>query len=542
MALGAAVAALLVVLGVTRPGAVAGSLDDVFVVLADARGWLAELGLFGSGASAGLAAPEVEGSTSPLDVAVKALGLLLTPGADQLALAGWVGLGWLLVGGATAAWTAARLSRSTVGTVACAAGWAGSIGLVEAATYRLEGPLFAWLWLSLLAAAALRRVPLAMGLALLLSLARPEGLLLGPAAALWAGRGARRPWHLLAAAGIPALVTAVRWSVFGRLAPQSFYAKSSDDRLLELADGLHYLDAALRGPAGIALVLLVATVIWALWSGRAQADDRDDPRPGLLGLAALAALVLVGSGGDGYLGTRLALPLGAPVWLAIAATVGRGAPRWCSALIAVGLGLQLWGTVQPERGEAGAEVPWWRPDRLMVQAAEGLRAGPVGMEIFAGDAEVLARAETALAGAALAHRHAQRYRYLRPALPLFDLTGITSGEPVERPAPGRVTFGRDAIELGLDKGVGAFFLDVEVARPEALADHSIGVLADPVRGLRFLGAPVLTPEQTEALAKEYVPASCVHGAGQAHGAGWWNVLVRRDLASAFRAAGFRVGE
>lgn len=539
-ALAAWMAAVLVLMvGVTREGAIAGSLDDVFVVLHEARGWAASLGVLPAELDGpGLVRPAVEGSTSAVDTGVKLVGLVLAPEADPLALAGWTGLLWMVAGAGLMVLGARVAGSGPWLTAAVAVGWASSLGLVEAAGYRLEGPLFALVWTALLVAALGRRVRGAFLLAVLLAAVRPEGLVLGPAAALWARRGRPRLQGVGFAACSVLPILALRLALFGSWAPQSYRAKSSDSRVLELLDGLGYLDGALRTPAGVALLLLTICLLWSLWiarDGRGLRRLAVDTRAGLLGLGGLAAAVLIASGGDGYVGARLALPLAAPLWLAVSiparAFQARIAQR---AAVSAALCLQLLGTLAPG---AGWSPPDLDPLRVAREAWGGLRAGPSGMEAFSGDAEVLAAAEQALAGETLAHRHAQRFRWFAPELEILDLTGLTSAEVGSLPAPGRVTFGRDAIDHALSQRVGALHLDVERARPRAQADHPATVLADPTRALWFVGPPRLDESLAAALDRDYVGASLAHPGA----AGWFNLLVRRDLAQRFRDAGFRVG-
>ena len=104
-------------------------------------------------------------------------------------------------------------------------------------------------------------------------------------------------------------------------------------------------------------------------------------------------------------------------------------------------------------------------------------------------------------------------------------------------SPGRVTFGRDAIAYGIELGVGAFFLDALRARPIPLVGESLLLLADANAALRFLGPPALEPELAARLHELYVPASMPHPGAE----GWFNLLVRRDLAARFASSGFLVG-
>ena len=521
---------------VTREGLMAGSLDDVFVVLHEARGWAAHVGaLPDTLAHEGLGRPAVEGATSPADVLVKMISMVVAPSADPLVVAGWVCLGWLATGALVIAHGAVALGAGRIRVAVVAAGWACSLGLVEATSYRLEGALFAVAWAALLLAAARERRRTALVLSVLLCAVRPEGLVLGPAAALCAHRNALSATVVARCVSSAAPVLGARLIAFGTWAPQSYRAKSSDDRWLELQDGLGYLDASLRTPAGAALLVLAAGILWSLWVGREVEGvqrSSDRMRCSLLSLAGLAAVLLAVSGGDGYAGSRLALPLAAPVWIAAAvpAVAGVGVQRVCLGLA---MCLQLVG-LQVSAGEPGGEGV--RPLELARSTVHRLRAGPSGLEAFEGDEEVLRATADALGGETLAHRHAQRFRWFDPGLKILDLTGLTSKEVGGLPAPHRVTFGRDAIEYAIDERVGALHLDVLRARPAPLAGESPTVLADELRALRFVGPPPLGEAVAARLAEQYVCASYPH----TRAAGWFNLLVRRDLAGRFEAAGFRL--
>ncbi|MEM9382306.1 MAG: hypothetical protein AAGB93_20295, partial [Planctomycetota bacterium] len=170
--------------------------------------------------------------------------------------------------------------------------------------------------------------------------------------------------------------------------------------------------------------------------------------------------------------------------------------------------------------------------------AAGLRAGPTGLEAFEGDARALSAVHEALGDEVFAHRHVQRYRWFEPGAAVLDLTGLTDAEVARRPAPGPVRFGRDAVDLALDRRVGALHLDPLRARPAALAAADpLRALSDPSVAPAFGGPPYLDPELARRVAVDYRGASlALPEAG-----GFFNLFVRTDLADRFRAAGFSVG-
>lgn len=540
---GAVLGVLLVLWGATGDSAVVGNLDDVYVVLHEARGWLAEWGVSGHGSGVRFSRPMVEGSTSALDVVVKGAGLALAPGADPLVLAGWMGLAWLCGAVIAFAVAAARVGGSRVLAWLCVAGFATSLGLIESASYRLEGPLFAMLWVTLLGLAMHGRPRSAWFLAVLVCLARPEGLVLAPLA-WWlstVGSTLAMPLRLGSALAIPGLVSAVRWWTFGSWAPNAYFAKRSDSALSEWLDGVSYLDEAIRTPSGLGWLLLVCAGLWCLWSQRSTMGATLAPRVltggWLMGLSLVAAGIVVGSGGDSYSGTRLALPLAAPAWLALVC-FGLNGRGMALATAAAAFLLQI-SSARPGEGTGPVSVVRTVWDRL--------RTGPSGAETFAGDAAVFRRVTAALGEETFAHRHVQRFRWFEPDASVFDLTGITERDVARMSWGGQVLFGRDAIDEALARRTGAIYLDVLSSRPLPWAEESpspvgdadirlVRRLSDPVESQTFLGPPPLPEALARKVASEYAAASTPHpGTG-----GYFNLLVRKDLAASFRSKGFTV--
>lgn len=498
----------------------AGSLDDVFVVLTEARRALGAVG-----EDAWSPAP-VDSCTSPADVLLKMALLVAASGQDPLRAAGWLALLEVaLFVAVSVRWLSSRVDDLRLRAV-CAVGLAGTPGFLESATYRLEGPLFAVLWM-LACAAAMDRAPrraITWGAAL--AWVRPEGMLLGLAASwLAAGPGLARAGRPRAWAALLVLVpvSAYRWMRFGDWLPNTYRAKRSDDLVQEWMDGSSYAADLLLSPGGLALVLLAVVVGRGARVGRgAGTADHAGRCSAVLGLAGLALAVMVASGGDSYAGARLALPIGVPLWLGLANGHGRVGPRAAVGVVAALLqAVFLLGT-----GQAGAPV---------VERLRGARGGPAGLEIFGAEERALEAASIALGDEVLAHRHLQRVRWFCPELRVMDLTGLTDREVATMPAPGQVKFGRDAVGLALDKRVGALHLDPVGVRPMALSSVAlIAALSDPRVAARFAGPPFLARELAERLDRTYLGASYPVPGGHV------NLLVRKDLAGRFQAAGFTV--
>lgn len=526
-------------------GARPGSLDDAFVVLVHARHFAAT-GRFAPGPEG----PPVDGFTSIFDVLLKALPLAL--GApDALRAAGWVGIGGLVLAAAALALLARGLARpagSSAGAPALAPwGWCAALaaattpGLAEGTSYALETPLYALLLAASAWTVVAVRPRLALACAAVAPLVRPEGLVLGPAAwwlAARAGACSRRATlrGALLLAGVYAATSAWRWWVFGAPLPNSFYAKSSDSRWLELLDGLGYLWAAALRPDGAATVVAFAMVLGA---ARTHAAARDLAR-----LAFLAAGVVAVSGGDSYTGSRLALPAGLFAWLTVAAALpvlarpgGTAGARFTLAAVGSVAGLAACSALWPALRAPHTAVRAWL-------------SGPLGLESFADEARVVAALEQgienargALPGAEgpllVAHRHAQRYAWFARELALFDLTGLTDRQIARLPAEGPVSFGRDALDAAVARRVAVIHLDHLFARPELWAGRAVAEVLTPPAAARYLGAPWPAAERVALLADAYVTASLPGLYGGYSGV---NVLVRRDLAGAFAAAGFVLGD
>ena len=499
----------------------AGSLDDVFVVLTEARA------AFEPGAaSAGPSAP-VESCTSPADVLLKTMLLAASDGHDPLRAAGWLALLEVLIFVGLSVGLVARWVPDMRLRAVCAVGLVGSPGFLESASYRLEGPLFALVWM-LVVAAAMDRAPrraIAGGAAL--AWVRPEGMLLGLAATWLAlgasGKGAIR-WRLAGSALVLVPVSLYRWLRFQDWVPNTYRAKRSDDLLQEWMDGSVYVADLLLSPGGLALVLL------ALLVGRRAKEERAGGADGgfwpcttALGLAGFALAVVVASGGDSYSGARLALPIGIPLWLGFARAGSGQGRRWMAGVVAVALQmLSLVGL-----GSTGAPV---------LERLEGAVAGPAGLEVFHPEVRALEAAEEALGGEVLAHRHLQRVRWFCPEVRVLDLTGLTDREVARTPAPGQVKFGRDAVQLALERRVGALHLDPVGVRPAPLSSADlVPSLSDPRVASRYAGPPFLSRELAEDLDAAYLGASYPVPGGHV------NLLVRRDLAARFERAGFVLG-
>ncbi|MDA8592940.1 hypothetical protein N9L90_03380 [Planctomycetota bacterium] len=497
-----------------------GSLDDVFVVLTEARRSLGALG-----EDAWNPAP-VDSCTSPADVLLKMALLLGANGQDPLRASGWLALLEVALFVAVSVRLLSSRVRDLRLRAVCAVGLVGTPGLLESATYRLEGPIFAVLWMLTVAAAMDRAPRRAVAWGAALAWVRPEGMLLGLAASwLAAGPGLARPGRHRAWAALLVVVpvSAYRLMRFGDWLPNTYRAKRSDDLVQEWMDGSSYAVELLFSPGGLALVLLAVVVGRGARVGRGAVTAELAGRCSVaLALTGLALAVMVASGGDSYAGARLALPMGIPLWLGLASAHGRVGPR-----VAVGAAAALLQAALLV-GTGPAEPP-------VVERLKGALGGPAGLEVFEAEERALEAASIALGDEVLAHRHLQRVRWFCPEMRVMDLTGLTDREVAALPAPGQVTFGRDAVGLALERRVGALHLDPVGVRPAPLSSAAlVAALSDPRIAAQFAGPPYLTRELAEGLDRTYLGASYPVPGGHV------NLLVREDLAERFQAAGFTV--
>jgi arabinofuranosyltransferase len=280
--------------------------DDAFISFRYARNLARGEGLvFNPG-------ERVEGYTSFLEIVVLAaahrLGAELVGAGRALSLvsgAAAVLLAWMLARRGLRRWPPLALfSAGLVAANPYVAAWAGA---------GLETTLFA----ALLAASVLpllsrevTRGPFlaASGLALLLSLTRPEGVVLYGLLAALSATAARGDLKARAGALAPGLALfavagglyfGARWLYFGDVLPNTFYAKGAFT-LRHVQRGLVYLRDFGRNPFALCALPLVAAGLWAALRRHLA----------LLAAVPLAVLaIVVAEGGDGLPMYRFVVPV-----------------------------------------------------------------------------------------------------------------------------------------------------------------------------------------------------------------------------------------
>jgi hypothetical protein len=527
-----AMLASLVVAALALAGASPQSIDDGFITLVYARHFAETGRIFWN-----TDAPSVDGFTSVLDMVTKAFAIRLFPAdpvMDAHALAIVLDLGAVVVGCALAFW-AARAAGG-LGTLTAALGalaFGANLALAEGTSYLLETPLYTLLALAALglvlfgdaAASRARQGAIAVVL-ILLALARPEGgplaLVLGLALACApGGRRAVAPVVGLVA-GIVAYYTWHRVH-YGYLAPNAYYAKTSDLRWNEVKDGFAYVVDYSAGLRGVALLLVVATLpvafMPAAWKDRAA--RRRFAIGGACTLVALAEVIW--EGGDSYPGGRF---LAVPVALGVAAlAVGASglAGSWGAVAIVPLAVFFVEGArhVVPHFGLRLERIARW-PERLdddPRMACEAQLARVLVPRI-----------------ATLAESDFQRIKWHADGIRVIDLVGLNDAARAHAPHARPNRWGKFDVRGVLETHADVLALGLSFAAYEPSALFSMSqIVSDPERTRKYIGIS-LPQGVRDRLVEEYRPLS-VPVCGAYH----FNLFVRNDVAERFADAQVLVG-
>lgn len=296
--------------------------DDAFISFRYAQNLLDGHGLvFNAG-------ERVEGYTNFAWTMVLALGQWL--GADTVALSQWLGIAFFAATIGLLLVASRRVSGAPAWIPVAALGYAAHEHAQLFASCGLETAMFSFLTTALLLTLAWARTArgfaLAGGLGALLAMTRPDGLLLCAVGGLYAlGRAARGtlPWRQIVALSLPGLLVYVpyflwKWSYYGSIVPNTFYAKSADTAYPQ--QGLFYL----RLFFGCYWVLALAAVglAWAALrrprvraNAARPADLAADHLPGLALAFVLAYLGFVAWVGGDFMFARFVLPITPTLYL-----------------------------------------------------------------------------------------------------------------------------------------------------------------------------------------------------------------------------------
>ncbi len=162
--------------------------------------------------------------------------------------------------------------------------------------------------------------------AALLAIARPEGPFLLFALTLAIAVFRRHylsPTRLLLLWLPLACWLALRWSIYGQLLPNTFYAKATGSLSQQLSSGLMYCLP----------VLLPLLLLWVFWFVR-KSDEQKPQLLVVLGMISMLVGIVFLGGGDWMFHFRLLLPVLALLWVAVAHYWQHSAQgsRWALAL------------------------------------------------------------------------------------------------------------------------------------------------------------------------------------------------------------------
>lgn len=516
-------------------GSIPSNVDDGFIVLVYARHF-AETGRIFWNASDGA----VDGFTSFLDMMVKAASARIAPGdlvrnAHVIALVTYFGS--VAVGAGVAYAACARrdpptatgatgATREMIFASVAALVFAFHFALAQATSFLLEGPMFTLLTLAsaavlLLADTTKRRVQVALvALWVLLGLARPEGVPLAVGEAAWLAfviaRGrATKERFAPGAAFLAIMAVYALWhrSYFGAWAPNTFYAKSSDSRLNEIADGAAYVRA--YASAGVVnAVLVVAMFASPLLALRRSLWCSNDARLRFAGVAllgAVAGLEVVVEGGDSYEGGRfLAAPI-ALVLLAIALAVAGLEGRARHGAVAVAGLVVLSGLA---RGTS-------HPDERLRR----VKSWPIHEADYACEIEVAAAVAARVS--VVAQTDFQRLKFYRDDLKVIDLMGLNDRALAHSASPGRNRWGKGGPAAAPASHADVLEIGIVAIQPAQMSRFGVPQIVRTDRlATAFIGYPV-PDEARAALAADYTTASLpICGL-------YFNFFVRKDVAPRF---------
>jgi hypothetical protein len=512
------------------------NLDDSFITLVYANNFAAS-GAFYYNAGEGA----IDGFTSLLDVLVKAFASRLADGDAYRAGVVVNRLYAVALLSACSAWVYRTTRRSDSWRLAACvvAPWliASSWDFAESVATELESPLFAAL--AVLAIGGLRlpgrsravSLEFAWGaLVVLLPLARPEGLVLAlillGAHAMCRRADGEPGWLLPAVCGLTlAAYYAWRIAEFGHWAPNTYYAKSSESRWLEIKDGIgfvvsygsHSLIDSCKLVALIGAPFLLRVPGWSSPSARR--------RFGWMVVCALAAVAsVVVSGGDSYPQARrlLLVPMTLVLLLPFALlSHGSGRVR-AGALAAL---VVLFVSTVPSSVQEAARY------------ASGIRAGEPLLFRFPVDcvADLTQRLVAIAPKGRIAQSDFQMVKYFAGGdYPVVDLHGLNDHDLAHEAFDERITFGKFSQAGGIRANAEIYVYGYRAWNDEPMAAHSLrSVLTDRDLHWQFTGyghgtqwpqREQVTPEQAEALVAAYRPATlraCET---------YFNFLVRRDIA------------
>ena len=499
--------------------------DDFFITAVYGR-HLREHGAFFWNTSGRL----VDGFSSFLDVVVKAL----LPGSDPLFSAALTNVAWhalaailllFLLFREEALSSRGDVLRAVLAVVALIF----SPPLVDASSFLLEGTMFAdFLLLSLLLLDPVRggawSASLFSAAVLAMTLSRPEGLAFAAVFLWFWWRSSLKRFPLLPLIIVGLVLSAYFfWHIrtFGYWAPNTYYAKSSDRRILEVLDGARYVWRFLSSPFGalsaISLVLASMGLVGATRRWRAATA---------LFWGSLAIVIF--SGGDCYGNPReraeecfrfLVVPaVLSPFLLALFVSRTRRLPRMLATALLGSLAFVsacgMWTRFYAAHGEDGSQAlrfPSLRDDCPF-------------------DQEIAEKLRAAVPNPTIAHTDYQRIKYFFDAASTRDLTGLVDSHIAHRPYPAQNLWGKHDLAAAMIIQPDFWQIGSPSPQSESVAAYSAtDVMFSDELFVRFFGRFFQTHPPSQSFRKgvfaQYTFASV------ATKGGFFNFLVRRDVVS-----------
>ena len=525
----AVVVGALVLAGARTP-----NVDDGFIVLVYARHLIEHHAIYWN-----VADGAVDGFTSVADLAQKTLVMALLHGdavRETHALAIVEHLASVAAGAGIACIAAGPTWRANVAAAIAALAFATNVALADATTYWLETPLYALVALVALGTLVFAPPESRTVRALLafewtaLALTRPEGLPLAVLFAAWfaidrarhlptRARWGPGAWFALATVAY----LAWHWAYFGALAPNTFYAKSSDSRWQEVRDGVEYVRAwAGSDPTrALPVVLLFVTPLAALaprwWSSQ--------PLRRAFLVASAAAFVAIAEviveGGDSYdRGRFVAVPLALLfVALAFASQGLAGARVW----------IPVASLVVTVAGEARHSF-----SHLDVRLAR-IAAWPDDGRDFRCEMDLtrlLAKSATRIA-----ETDFQRMKWFDDDLDVVDLAGLNDRARAHERNPGRNQWGKGGFRDAPATGAEVLVLGPRWLYAKSMATVTTRAIADDPQVARELLGARFPESARDALLARYVPAALPNACG----GGYMNFFVRNDRAPVLASSGAAIG-
>lgn len=516
-----------------------GNLDDAFILLVYVR-HLATHGSIYWNVEEG----HVDGCTSILDTVVKA-GVWKAFGGELLFVNWWTSFVLYLaigvVGLAGFLAMARRAGRAgwavaLVGALAIA----GNRAVADGASYLLETQLFivvvlvAVLTMLLVQRWTRARLVLVSVQWILVALARPEGLALVVLFYAWF---LYEGWYRAEVApltrrelALPAVVTGVTlglyfaWhtAYFGHWAPNTYYAKKSDNRWLEVVDGVNYVRAYLPSRwAKVAVYAIPASLLLALvprWKTRRA-------RVRFTAVSAIACInlaTIIFAGGDCYWGSGRFLACATTLTMVALVVAGlgmRGPARWVAPAVLLVLA----------GGSARAAGRRYWEKRELMRERWPLRMTLPDMSCEAETGEILTR----LGVHAFAQTDFQRLKFFRDEIRVVDASGLNDRAAAHGPAPHQVIFGKGGVAFAAKSPARA--LSYGYAPPihylPMASFSSRELVYDYDTSRKLMGSPVdmpfTPPSDAPILYEGYRPVST-----RACGSFWFNFWAKDDLADA----------